>query len=62
MEEEMDSDADAITYGGTPEEVDSDADTIPYGDTPEEDEEADIFSRDSPESPECPDAKCSRLT
>ena len=61
MEEEMDSDADAITYGDTPEEVDSDADTIPYGDTSEEDEEADIFSRDSPESPECPDAKRPRL-
>ena len=28
----MDSDADA------PEEVDSDADTIPYGDTPEEED------------------------
>ena len=49
--EEMDSD------------VDSDADTIPYGDTPEEDEEEeDIFARDSPESPECPDAKRPRLT
>ena len=69
----MDSDADAIAYGGTPEEADSDAgtpeeeeedsdaDTIPYGDTSEEDEEADIFSRDSPESPECPDAKRPRL-
>ena len=64
MEEE---EADAIAYGGTPEEADSeeeedsDADTIPYGDTSEEDEEADIFSRDSPESPECPDAKRPRL-
>ena len=64
----MDTDADAIAYGGTPEEADSeeeeedsDADTIPYGDTSEEDEEADIFSRDSPESPECPDAKRPRL-
>ena len=39
-------------------DVDSDADTIPYGDSPEED----VFARDSPESPEGPDAKRPRLT
>ena len=44
-------------------DVDSDANTIPYGDSPEEDEgEEDVFARDSPESPEGPDAKRPRLT